>query len=65
VRELKAQYPKAQVLNAKDVRTIYLIIDDSVRYHKFAKGQGPAGMTRIMAMNKLISPLMRMAGLKG
>jgi formate dehydrogenase iron-sulfur subunit len=65
VRELKAKYPKAQLLNAKDVRTIYLVIDDSVKYHKFAQGQGPVGMTRIMAMNKFISPLMRMAGLKG
>ena len=65
VRELKAKYPKAKLLNAADVRAIFLVIDDPVKYHKFAKGQGPLGMTRIMAINKLISPLMRMAGLKG
>lgn len=35
--ELKAKYPKAELLNHDFVRTIYLVIDDPKKYHKFAK----------------------------
>ncbi|MEJ2067120.1 MAG: formate dehydrogenase [Deltaproteobacteria bacterium] len=65
LKELKAEYPKAQLLNAEDVRTIFLVIDDSEKYYEFAKTDGPAGITRLLAMKKLIRPLVRLAGLQG
>jgi formate dehydrogenase iron-sulfur subunit len=65
LRELKAQYPKAQLLDAEDVRTIFLVIDDSEKYYEFANAHGHWGMTRFVAMKKLIRPLARIAGLKG
>ena len=65
LKELKAEYPKAQLLNAEDVRTIFLVIDDSEKYYEFAKTDGPAGITRLLAMKKLIRPLVRLSGLLG
>lgn len=65
LKELKAQYPKVQLLNTEYVRTIFLVIDDSEKYYEFAQSHGHWGMTRLVAMKKLISPLVRMAGLKG
>ena len=65
LKELKAEYPKAQLLNADDIRAIFLVIDDSEKYYKFAKANGPLGITRLMAMKKLVSPLARIVGLKG
>jgi formate dehydrogenase iron-sulfur subunit len=65
LKELKADYPKAQLLNAEDVRTIFLVIDDSEQYYEFAKNHDPLGITRLMAMKRLIRPLVRLTGLKG
>ena len=65
LKELKAEYPKAQLLNAEDVRTIFLVIDDSEKYYEFAKNHDPLGITRLVAMKKLIRPLVRLTGLKG
>lgn len=65
LKELKAKYPKAQLLNAEDVRTIFLVIDDAEKYYEFAKTHGPLGITRLVAMKKLIRPLVSLSGLKG
>jgi len=65
LKELKATYPKAQLLNAEDVRTIFLVIDDSEKYYEFATSHGPLGITRVAAMKKLIRPLVSLSGLKG
>jgi formate dehydrogenase iron-sulfur subunit len=65
LKELKAEYPKAQLLNAEDVRTIFLIVDDSEKYYEFAQTDGPLGITRLAAMKKLIRPLVRLSGLQG
>jgi formate dehydrogenase iron-sulfur subunit len=64
LKVLKAEYPRARLLHAEEVRTIFLIIDDAEKYHKFAKAQSPLGMTRLMAMKKLLGPLVSMSGLK-
>jgi hypothetical protein len=64
LKELKSEYPKARLLNAADVRTIFLIIDDAEKYHKFAAARGPVGISRLVAIKKLIRPLASMAGLK-
>jgi formate dehydrogenase iron-sulfur subunit len=65
LKELKTKYPKARLLNAADVRTIFLVIDDAQKYHKFAKASGPMGITRLAAIKRVISPLARMTGLRG
>ena len=65
LKELKATYPKARILNADDVRTVFLVIDDSEKYHEFAKAKDSWGMTRMVAMKKLIRPLVDLPGLKG
>jgi formate dehydrogenase iron-sulfur subunit len=65
LKELKAKYPKARLLNATDVRTIFLVIDDAQKYHKFAKASGPVGITRLAAIKRVISPLARMTRLRG
>ncbi len=40
--ELKKDYPKAQLLNAKDVRAIFLVLDEPKKYHEFAKASPKA-----------------------
>jgi formate dehydrogenase iron-sulfur subunit len=39
VEELKKTYPKAEAINADDVRVIYLVTDDPKLYWKFAAGK--------------------------
>jgi len=36
LEEVKKKYPKAELLNHDFVRTIYLVVDDPKKYHKFA-----------------------------
>lgn len=36
LEEIKPLYPKAELLNSEFVRTIFLVIDDPKKYHKFA-----------------------------
>jgi formate dehydrogenase iron-sulfur subunit len=36
VDELKKTHPKAMALNPNDVRVIYIVTDDPVKYHKYA-----------------------------
>jgi len=65
LKEIKAEYPKAQLLNADDIRVIFLVIDDSEKYHKFAKAEGGIGITRVMALNKLFRPMVNVLRSKG
>ena len=58
LKELKAVYPKAQLLNAEIVRTIFLVIDEPQKYWKFAT-ENDAGITRIAAIKKLVRPLVK------
>ena len=34
--EVKKKYPKAELLNHDFVRTIFLVVDEPKKYHKFA-----------------------------
>jgi formate dehydrogenase iron-sulfur subunit len=36
IEEVKKKYPKAELLNHDFVRTIFLVVDDPKKYHKFA-----------------------------
>jgi formate dehydrogenase iron-sulfur subunit len=65
LEKVKAEYPKAQLLNADDIRAIFLIIDDPDKYHKFAKSEDGIGITRMTALNKLFRPMVNVLGLKG
>src|SRR4030042_258894 len=61
LKELKTTYPKAQLLNADFTRTIFLVIDDPQRYHKFAKLVDTKKITRI-AVTKNLANLSKLAG---
>ena len=65
LKEVKAMYPKAQLLNADFVRTIFLVIDEPKKYHKFAKASDTQAITRIAALKKLIKPLVNLSPLAG
>jgi formate dehydrogenase iron-sulfur subunit len=39
VEELKKASPKAQAINASDVRVIYIVTDDPQKYWKYAAGK--------------------------
>jgi len=63
--EVKKMYPRAQLLNAESIRTIFLVVDDPQKYHKFAKASDPQAITRIAALKKLIKPLVNLSPLAG
>ena len=57
LEKLKAKYPKAQLLDADSVRTIYLVADDPKKYHKNAVASAaPAGISRKLALRRLLKP---------
>ena len=51
--ELKPIYPKADLLNHEYVRTIFLVIDDPKKYHKFASMEDS---TVVAAIEHLLNP---------
>ncbi len=56
LEKLKGVYPKAQLLDADQVRVIFLVVDDPPKYHKNAvAGISPAG-TRKLARRELLKP---------
>jgi len=57
VEELKKKgYQKAQLLDADSIRTIFLVVDDPMVYHKFAVAQNDVGISRKLALRKLFRP---------
>ena len=52
----KKGFKKAQLLDADSVRTIFLVVDDPMGYHKFAVAQNDVGISRKLALRKLIRP---------
>ncbi len=57
LEELKNLYKEAMLANADDVRVIYLLVDDPKKYHKFAVAANTIGITRKVALKRLLSPL--------
>jgi len=55
--EVKGTYKNAMLANPEDVRTIYLLVDDPKKYHKFAVAENTIGITRKMALKRLFQPL--------
>lgn len=58
--EVKGKYPKANLLDADDVRVIYLVLDDRTKYHRFASAD-ERGITRTAALRKLFKPVTSLA----
>jgi formate dehydrogenase iron-sulfur subunit len=56
---VKKDYPDAQLIDAEEVRVIYLITDEPKYYHENLVAQGPAGISRMAAIAKLTAPLKR------
>ena len=62
----KKGYDKAGLLDDEDVRTVYLVADDPVLYHRFAVARNDTGITRKLALRKLFRPASGLiAGLAG
>jgi formate dehydrogenase iron-sulfur subunit len=51
--------------NPDDIRTIYLLIDDPKKYHKFAVAENDIGITRKMALKRLFRPLKSLSSITG
>ncbi len=64
LKEIKSKYPKAQLLNADIVRTIFLVVDDPQKYWKHA-AENDVGITRVAAIKKLVRPLVKLPSLVG
>lgn len=56
LEKLKAKYPKAQLLDPDQVRTIFLVVDDPKLYHGFAVAGLNSGISRKLALNRLFKP---------
>ncbi|MEW6719930.1 MAG: 4Fe-4S dicluster domain-containing protein, partial [Thermodesulfobacteriota bacterium] len=54
--KLKAKHPKARLLDVETVRTIYLVVDDPKKYHKFAVAAADRGITRNAALRRMLGP---------
>jgi formate dehydrogenase iron-sulfur subunit len=57
LQELKAKYPKAELLNSDFHRTIYLVVDEPGKYHKHAAADNH--------MDKLYAGTKKLAGITG
>ncbi|MBN1930977.1 MAG: 4Fe-4S dicluster domain-containing protein [Desulfobacterales bacterium] len=60
--EVKAKYPKAELIDPNDVRVIYLVAYEPTLYHEFAIASNAAfDMTRQVALRKIFRPLKNIA----
>jgi len=55
--EAKGKYKEVSLANADDVRVIYLLVDEPKKYHKFAVAENTIGITRKMALKRILKPL--------
>jgi len=55
--EAKSVYKNAVLADANDVRVIFLLVDDPKKYHKFAVAENTIGITRKMALKRILKPL--------
>jgi len=47
---------KAQLLDADSINVIFLVVDDPMVYHKFSVAQNNVGISRKLALRKLMKP---------
>jgi len=55
--EVKGAYKDAMLTSPDDVRAIYLLVDDPMKYHKYATAENTVGITRKVALRRLFQPL--------
>jgi formate dehydrogenase iron-sulfur subunit len=55
--EVKGTYKDAMLANPDDVRVIYLLVDDPKKYHKTAVAENTIGITRKVALKRILKPL--------
>lgn len=55
--EVKTNYKDAMLANPEDVRAIYLLVDDPKKYHKYAVAEATIGITRKLALKRILKPL--------
>jgi formate dehydrogenase iron-sulfur subunit len=56
LEKVKARHPKAQLIDANEVRVVYLVVDDPRKYHKNAIAGARQGVTRQLALRSLLKP---------
>jgi formate dehydrogenase iron-sulfur subunit len=54
--KLKDKYPKAQLLDADQVRTIFLVVEDPAKIWKHAVAGTSSGITRHLALRRMWQP---------
>jgi formate dehydrogenase iron-sulfur subunit len=54
--KLKGKYPKAQLLDADQIRVVFLVVDDPARYYKFAVASADIGVSRKLALRRMLKP---------
>lgn len=57
VEKLKGVYPKVQILDADQVRVIFLVVDDPKKYHKNAVAGFSPTINQKLARRQIIKPL--------
>ncbi|MGB9627490.1 MAG: 4Fe-4S dicluster domain-containing protein [Thermodesulfobacteriota bacterium] len=57
LEEVKGKYKDAMLANPDDVRAIYLLVDDPKKYHKYAVAEATIGITRKLALKRILKPL--------
>ena len=65
LEDLKNRYPEAMLADSNDVRVIYLLIDDPKRYHIHAVAESTIGITRKVALRRILQPLYRFFEISG
>ncbi len=63
--DLQGRYKKATLANPGDVRVIYLLADDPNKYHKFAVADNTIGITRKVALRRLLRPMISLRQIMG
>jgi formate dehydrogenase iron-sulfur subunit len=61
LEEVKGKYPQADILDADDVRVVYLVLENRQKYYPFASNND-VGLSRQAALKKLFKPLIQVTG---
>jgi formate dehydrogenase iron-sulfur subunit len=57
LEEVQKKFKDAMLSNPDDVRVIFLLVDDPKKYHKNAVAENAAGITRKLALKRILRPL--------
>jgi formate dehydrogenase iron-sulfur subunit len=60
LKEVKKVHKDASLLDSDYVRVIFLLKDDPEKYHQFAAKENANGITRMMALKRLLDPVTRL-----